>query len=401
MVPHRRILFLLLALPLVFVAGCDRVPLLAPTGTVITILPATNTVSLNSQVQIVATAIQNGVASSGTGTGGTTITTTSTGGQPVQNGTVISFTTTIGTIQPQEARTHDGQVSVMLVTGGQSGTATITAYSGGASSSVKLAVGTAAVSNIIVSSTPASLGSAGGTAQVTAQVTDDGGSGIGGVAVTFTTDQGTLSPSSATTDTNGNATVALNTTATAKVTAAAGAKSGTVTVNVKPRSLTSITANPPATTAGTPVAFTIGLGTGANVSNIHVDFGDGSSTELGGGTSASHPYNSPGVYTVTATANDGSSVSTQVTIGSLPVILAANPASATRGTPITFTVGGVPSTVAVKKYVFTYDDGTTDTLTSPQDSHAFGSGGAHKARVDVIGLDGGTLGTATATVSIT
>jgi hypothetical protein len=400
MVPHRRILFLLVALPVALISACDKVPLLAPTGTTISILPATNTVSLNSRVQIVATAIQNGVASSsGSGTGATT--TTSTGGQPVQNGTVISFTTTIGSIQPQEARTKDGQVSVTLTTGGQSGTATITAYSGGASSSVKLAVGTAAVSNIIVSATPASLGSAGGTAQVTAQVTDDGGSGISGVPVTFTTDQGTLTPSTATSDANGNATVSINTTATATVTAAAGAKTGTAKINVNPRSLTSISASPPSTTAGTPVAFAVTLGANANVSNVHIDFGDGSSTDLGSSTTTSHPYSSPGIYTVTATANDGSFASTQVTVGSLPVTLTPSSPTATIGTPISFTVGGVPSTTAVKSYVFTYDDGTVDTLTSPQDSHAFGSAGAHTARVDVIGLDGQKLGTTTATVSIT
>lgn len=399
------LLLAVLAVPFALVGACDRVPLLAPTGTVITILPATNTVSLNSQIQIVATAIQNGVASSGSGTGATT--TTSTGGQPVQNGTVISFTTTIGTIQPQEARTHDGQVSVTLMTGSQSGTATITAYSGGASSSVKLAVGTAAVNNIIVSATPATLGSAGGTAQVTAQVTDEGGSGIGGVPVTFTitsssgsSGSGTLTPSTATTDANGNATVTLTTTATTTVQAAAGAKTATVTVNVKARSLTSLSASPSSTTAGTPVTFTVTLASNANVSNIHLDYGDGSAADLGSSTTASHPYSAPGIYTATATANDGSSASTQVTVGSLQVTLTANPTSASRGTPIAFTVGGA-SGVAVKNFVFTYDDGTTDTLTSPQDSHAFGSPGAHTARVDVIGLDGGTLGTATTVVSIT
>ena len=401
MVPHRRILFLLLAVPLAVVSACDRVPLLAPTGTVITILPATNTVSLNSQIQIVATAIQNGVASSGTGTGATT--TTSTGGQPVQNGTVISFTTTIGSIQPQEARTHDGQVTVSLVTGGQSGTATITAYSGGASSSVKLAVGTAAVSNIILSSTPATLGAAGGTAQVIAQVTDEGGSGVGGVPVTFTTDQGTLNPSTATTDSTGNATVSLNTTATAKVTAAAGAKTATVTVNVKARSLASFTASPSSATAGTPITFTVTPATGANVSNVHIDFGDGGSTETGPITAADpipHPYSSPGTYTATATPTGDSSLSASVIIGGLPIILAASPNPATLNSPVTFTVGGTGS-AQVDHYVWTYDDGTgTHTTTGPQDIHTFTRVGTKTVRVDVIGVGGGTLGFATAVVTV-
>ena len=37
--------------PLV-VAACDKVPLLAPTGSVITLLPETTTVSLNSKINI-------------------------------------------------------------------------------------------------------------------------------------------------------------------------------------------------------------------------------------------------------------------------------------------------------------------------------------------------------------
>src|SRR5574338_1007652 len=117
-----------IALPFV-VASCDKVPLLAPTGTVINLFATANTVSLNSEVSIIATAIENGVdVGSGSGSTGS-----SGAGTPVQNGTLISFTTTIGSIEPSEARTHNGQVTVKLVTGTQSGTATVTAYSGGAS----------------------------------------------------------------------------------------------------------------------------------------------------------------------------------------------------------------------------------------------------------------------------
>src|SRR5881628_1115738 len=102
MVTHRTPLLALLALPLALVAACDKLPLLAPTGSVITLLPATTAVSLNSEVIIVATVIENGTASGGTGTGtgtGTTTTTRSGAGTPVQNGTLITFTTTIGRIE--------------------------------------------------------------------------------------------------------------------------------------------------------------------------------------------------------------------------------------------------------------------------------------------------------------
>src|SRR6266545_5137823 len=90
MVTHRTALLALLAFPLALVAACDKVPLLAPTGSVITLFPVTTTVSLNSEVAIIATVIENGQATGTTGTGtgtGTTTTTRSGAGTPVQNGT--------------------------------------------------------------------------------------------------------------------------------------------------------------------------------------------------------------------------------------------------------------------------------------------------------------------------
>src|SRR5262249_54834697 len=180
MVAQRRLLILLIVLPFAVVFACDKVPLLAPTGTVITLLPVTTTVSLNSEVDIIATVIENGTTST-TG-GGTTATPTSRAGAgtPVQNGTVITFTTTLGRIEPSDARTHNGQVTVKLITGGASGTANVTAFSGGASASVPLKVGAAGVGRITVTTNPQTLAASGGTAAGFATVTDvDGGVGSG------------------------------------------------------------------------------------------------------------------------------------------------------------------------------------------------------------------------------
>ena len=95
----------------------------------------------------------------GTGTPGTpatpttpTSTTSAGAGTPVQNGTLVSFTTTIGRIEPSEARTNNGQVRVRFISSGQSGTATITAFSGGASGKLEnLKVGSAAAERVIIS----------------------------------------------------------------------------------------------------------------------------------------------------------------------------------------------------------------------------------------------------------
>src|SRR5512140_2970256 len=73
------------AFPLV-VSSCDKVPLLAPTGTVINMFATSNSVSLNSSVDIVATAIENG---RDVGSGSGTTTASAGAGTPVQNGTLI------------------------------------------------------------------------------------------------------------------------------------------------------------------------------------------------------------------------------------------------------------------------------------------------------------------------
>jgi hypothetical protein len=408
MVTHRTSLLALLALPLALAAACDKVPLLAPTGSVITLLAATNTVSLNSEVTIIATVIENGQAPAPTGTGtgtGTTTTTRSGGGTPVQNGTLITFTTTIGRIEPSEARTHNGQVSVKLITAGTSGTATITAYSGGASAQLSnLKIGTAAAKTVSVTTTPQSLGVSGGTTQVVASVVDEGGSPIGGVPVTFSTDKGSITPSTVTTDSSGIATATLSTTATAKITATVGALSGTSTVTVNARGLTSFTASPTAASAGVPITFTVTPASGANISNVRVDFGDGTGTDtgaIGAATPVPHTYNRPGNYTATATVSgEGSSLSASVIIGSLGVTLTASPNNPGVNVPVTFTVGGVGS-AQVERYVFTFDDGTPPTeTTSPQTTKSFSSKGQKTIRVDVFGVGGGQIGTATHRIDV-
>ena len=403
MVTHRSVgvaLVTLLVLPLALILACDKVPLLAPTGSVITLLiPDTSNVSLNSEMTINATVIENGTASGGSGT----TTTRSGGGTPVQNGTVVTFTTTIGRIEPAEARTSNGAVSVRLITGSTSGTAVVTAYSGGASATKNVRVGTAAVKTVTVTTTPQSLGAAGGTAQVSATVTDEGGNPVGGVPVTFATDKGSINPSTATTDSNGVATATVTTTATAKITATAGTVTSATpaTLTVSARGLASFAAAPAATTAGTPVTFTVTPTTGANISNVRIDFGDGTSTNLGAISAAQsvpHTYQSSGTYTATATSSDGSgdsgSLSTSVIVGSLPVTLSVSPNPPTVNSPATLVVAGIGS-AQVDHYTWTLDDGTGPfTTSSPQLPHTFTTKGIKNVRVDVFGVGGGKIGTA-------
>jgi hypothetical protein len=314
-------------------SACDRVPLLAPSGTVITLFPATTNIPLNAEVEIVATVIENGTTTAppstggGTGgTGGTPTTPSSTSsagaGTPVQNGTLVSFTTTLGRIEPAEARTQNGQVRVKFVSGGQSGTATITAFSGGASGRLEnLRIGSAAAERVLITATPQTLGPAGGTAQIGARVEDAAGAGLVGVPVAFTTTTGQLSASSAVTDETGVARVQLSTSREARVTANVAGKTAEITVGLNPRTGITLTAPTTPVSAGQPASFTVGVGSTANVQNVTIDFGDGSQQSLGaitGSTTIQHTYQTSGTFTVTATATEASgfteAVSTSITI---------------------------------------------------------------------------------------
>ena len=388
-----------LLLPVV-VSSCDKVPLLAPTGTTINMFATSNTVSLNSSIDIIATAIENGTdVGSGTGT-----TSTPGAGTPVQNGTLISFTTTIGTIQPSEARTHNGQVTVKLVTAGQSGTATVTAYSGGASKTLQLKVGTAAASHLTVTASPQSLGASGGTSTISASVTDEGGAPVSGIPVSFSTDQGTLSSATVNTDASGIATTQLTTSVTATVTANAGAAaSATAKVNVGVRALSAFEAAPNPATVGQTVTFTVTPATGANISGGSLAFGDGSSQSISAiGGKIPHTYQAAGEYTARATINSASGTetySTGVVVGSLPVTLTASSSTPTVGTPVTFTVNGTGS-AQVLRYDWITSDGQGTSTSGPSWQTNFGTRGQKRVQVNVIGLNGETVATASTTIDV-
>jgi mucin-2 len=369
---------------LLFVSACDKVPLLAPTGSVISLFPAATNVPVNGSIEIVVTVIENGTAATPTTTPGTTTPgTTTTGGTtttpattttsstragagtPVQNGTLVSFTTTLGTIEPREARTQNGEVRVKFTAQGQSGLATITAYSGGASGKLEnLKIGSAAAERVLVSATPQTLGPAGGAATISARVEDASGAGVAGVPVTFTSDAGSLSASSATTDASGVATVTLNTSRQSKVTANVAGKTADVTVGLNPRTGITLTGPTTPVSAGVPATFTVAVGSTANVRDVTIDFGDGSRRSLGaisGSTTINHTYDEPGTYNVKATAIEASGFSEQVStdISVLPGQPPAVTITASNNNPsvgetviLTAQVSGATSTVVRYEWNF-------------------------------------------------
>jgi large repetitive protein len=411
---------------LVFAAGlgfisafsaCDKMPLLAPGGSVITIFPASTTVPINGEVEIVATVIENGTTAAppttpGNGNGNgqqpgqqpttTTGTSTAGAGTPVQNGTLVSFTTTIGRIEPREARTQNGEVRVRFMAGGQSGTAIITAYSGGASGrSEGLKVGTAAVERVLVTASPQTLGPAGGTATVQARVEDVTGQGLSGVPVNFVADAGQLSSSTVTTDPGGVATTTLNTTRQTKVTANVGGKTADVTVGLNPRTGVTITGPTTSVPAGTPASFTVNVGSTANVQNVTVNFGDGTTQSLGalsGSTTVPHTYDEAGTYVVTASATEASgfqeTVSTGVTVlpGQPPsIIVTPSNSNPSVGETVILTAQVSGNTSTIVRYEWNFGTDATPpsaTTTGNRATAAWGSTGTKVITVRAIQATG-------------
>ncbi|HET9370092.1 MAG TPA: hypothetical protein VFO19_07580 [Vicinamibacterales bacterium] len=118
--------------------GCDDVWLTAPSGTAITLFADTDAVAVNGTAEITAVLIEGGQSSDdaqsivpGVGT-------------PVHPGTVVSFSTTLGTIEPADVKTGGGgRAVVRFNAGGQAGTATIRAISGPASQTLELTIAAA------------------------------------------------------------------------------------------------------------------------------------------------------------------------------------------------------------------------------------------------------------------
>jgi hypothetical protein len=376
--------------------GCDKMPLLAPNSSTITLSTSSSIVQANGTAEIRATVLE----SSGT---------------PVQNGTTVIFSTTLGTLSPAEARTNNGTATVQFVPNGASGQAEIRATSGAAKveESLVLRVGAAAAGRIAVVANPARLPATGGNSQITATVADTSGNPLGSVPVSFTTSAGSLSTSSTTTNMSGQATVTLTTNREATVTATSGGSSGsgtavaavTGTVTVTLGAVPTITIGSPTPTTpaeGLPVSFplTIAAGTGGTTadrfSNVVVDWGDGSSTQLGpvySNTSIAHTYNRSGSFTVsvngTTVSGDTSSASTVVFISArAPLSVTVSPLTGSRTASTLYNVTVTPPT-GVEGVDWNFGDGTpAQHTTGTSTSHVFPAAGTFNLTVTVDSTDG-------------
>lgn len=384
--------------------SCDRVPLVAPTGTAITLVATANALSINGSTDIVAVLIE-GAIQGGTDGG----TTSAGGGTPVHNGTVVNFTTSLGRIEPAEATTQAGRATVRLVADGRSGTAMITAFSGGASQTVEVNIGAAAAERLTLVAEPQALPGTGGSTTISARLEDTQGNGIPGVPVTFSTSRGKLSKPSSISNDTGVATTVLTTTQEATVTASAGGATtgvtGTVTVTINPRTTVAITA-PTSATVGVPASFTVTPGADAVITNVSVSFSDGGSQSLGaisGATQVAHVFRRPGVATVTATATDSDggtgTAAAQVAVAPLQLSLSVSTSTVLAGALVSFTA--TPSAGAViDRYEWNFSDGRGTVVTGPTAIISYPTAGARAVSVRAVPLGDGTPAEASTIINV-
>ena len=174
---------------------------------------------------------------------------------------------------------------------------------------------------------------------------DASGNPVTGVPVTFTTTAGSFSSTVANTDSSGIARTTLTTNREASVTASAGGTTSTaITVSTAARPTVSIavtSASTPTEGGITTFSITANPGTnGAPIQNVTVDYGDGTSDELGsvsGTVSVQHVYGDDGTFTPTVTATDtAGQTATASTVIVVQPILVSITASQSTTNPQTF-----------------------------------------------------------------
>jgi Bacterial Ig-like domain (group 1)/PKD domain len=363
--------------------ACDKVPLLAPQESTITLSSASTVVQANGTTQIHAIVIEPS-------------------GTPVHDGTTVLFTTNLGTLVPVEGRTQNGVATVQFLGNGQSGKATIKALSGGsASDALELSVGAGASGRVSVTANPALVPAAGGTTTISAAVVDASGNPLFGVPVSFGTTAGTFSAAVVNSDTSGTARTTLTTNQAASVTATAG---GTTSAPVA-ITVAAVPARPtvsPITVSGTPteggvttfsLTVTPPATGGSPIQAVTVDYGDQSSDDLGsvsGTISVQHVYEDSGSFrpTVTVVDSSGTSVTASTVIFVQPLLVSIDarkgPAAATT-IPVTLTANVSPAGSSIASYTWTFDDGTPPQTTGTAETvHDFPIAPAKTYNVRVI-----------------
>jgi len=317
-----RISLVCAALVAIAAVACDTMPLTAPSGSALTISAGSTLVPTGGTTEIRAYVLE-------------------ASGTAVQNGTTVHFSTNLGRVDPIDALTTNGYAVTTFMAGDSSGVADVSATSGGTgattpstdngsggtttpsttnSNVVRITVGGAAATVVVLNASPSNVPPIGGTVTMIAAVLDANGNRLRNLPVTFSTDRGTLSATVANTDNNGEARVQLTTNQETIVTARAGAAAAAATFTVRVDDSVKVELANPTIGPTNPLQLKITPARGTPVVNVTVDFGDGDATNLGaisGETFVTHRYQSGGTYPIRATqlnANGSTNTATLVVI---------------------------------------------------------------------------------------
>lgn len=141
MARHRIVRTAVCLAALAVASACEDVAILAPTGSEMTLITNAASLAPNGSLDITAIILRGQFAVGDQG--GTAV--TPGGGPPVRDDTVVTFVTTLGRIEPAEAKTRDGKATVTLSGDGRSGTAKVTAFSGAAFATLDIEIVAAGV----------------------------------------------------------------------------------------------------------------------------------------------------------------------------------------------------------------------------------------------------------------
>lgn len=407
-------------LVLMTAAACQKVPLLAPSGSTIILTASNNAIPATGTAELIAQVLEPA-------------------GTPPHPGTHVTFTTTLGVIEPAEATTDiNGRVRVTFRANGSNGTATITASSGGATTgtngAVKISVGTAAVGRITLTANPTTISANGGSATINANVVDVNGNALVSAPVSFATSAGVLTSSLVTTDSTGNAQTVLTTSVEATVTATVGAPgagtggtggtpgtgggstsgqtSATVTVKVNPLPSVTVAAQGTSHTVGSPVNFTVTVTAGANstaqIKDVRIFFGDGDSAFLGTATGTipiQHLYDREGTFPVTARVTDtlggiGEGGTVIVVQGQVPVVtISFTSVVVGASREFTFTANVFPANTTIVSYSWNFGDGQSQTSSTNSATHSYPTGSGTKTVTVTVTRPNGQQSSSSTTVT--
>ena len=396
----------------VLATACDKVPLLAPSGSSITVTAPTTVLPVGGTTEITAFVMESSSS-------------------PVQNGTTVRFLTDLGTVNPAEAQTRNG-VATTTFTGTTSGTASIRAVSGAAGSAgtpttptdpntpttpssnvVRIAVGAAAVgtAGLSVRAIPASVASTGGTVEVIATVLSTDGRLLSGVPVSFSASRGTLGSTVAISDERGEARTTLTTSENSTITVRSGAATAAtfdVTVRTGPSvTLTcavGATTNCASVTIGQLVTFTAARGTTTSaIASARLDFGDGTSVNLGNLSSSvtvTHAYTAAGTYNAQLVVTDvNGETATAVQVAQVRGVAGVTVTATASGRTVTATANLESGSTDAVSFEWTFEGTTPNVVTTTnQATFTYSSAGAKTISVRVTLRDGRT---ATGSTSIT